>query len=191
MILLSLADDTLFWRCIVDKSFQAFGVTGVFLVPGSESLVRSLPGSETLPEFILSPSRTALGLERDEVVVFGVDKGRLQDITETYKHVVAPTLRIEKLLRVDAGNLADEPFLGPDWYGHEGHYRWMPKRATLKIAGPVSAGQKLHVSGYCVPAQLEKGFLDLSVTVDGARHRPDQIRDCARPFQFEYPLGDA
>jgi hypothetical protein len=58
--------------------------------------------------------------------------------------------------------------LGPEWYPLEAPgFRWMPKRATVRLGGPRSSKDKLLLEGYCPDRHLSAGVLHLSISVDG------------------------
>ncbi len=64
----------------------------------------------------------------------------------------------------------------------------MPKLATVRMGGPVTAQQRLYLTGYCPKQQLEKGPLPLSVKVDGAPLPPAQIQPGTERFAFDFAL---
>jgi hypothetical protein len=103
---------------------------------------------------------------------------------------VARTRWVEATLprRLDAGNPLFAAQLGPEWYALEGGYRWMPKRATLRLGGPERAGQKLYVSGFCPSRQLAAGPLRMTVAVDSHPFPPVVIDRGDTPFEFGFPL---
>ncbi|HEV2690449.1 MAG TPA: hypothetical protein VGV35_17955, partial [Bryobacteraceae bacterium] len=47
---------------------------------------------------------------------------------------------------------------------------------------------KLHIAGYCPAAQVQKGPLHLTVSVDGVPFPPVSIDKGDAPFEFEFQL---
>ena len=111
----------------------------------------------------------------------------LRNITSTY----AGQLRDLPLpRRVDVASRLAASLLGPEWYAPEGTHRWMPKRASLRMAGPTAAGQKLYLRGHYPPEQLRAGPLTVSVTVNGTPLAP-AILASGGDFALVFPLPDS
>jgi len=81
--------------------------------------------------------------------------------------------------------------LGPTWYPRESGFRWMPHTASVRMPGPRSAGQKLYVTAICPAIQLEKGPLEMVLTVDGARLPPVQFTKGNTETTFAFALPAA
>ena len=79
---------------------------------------------------------------------------------------------------------------GPEWYAPEGNRRWMPKRASLRMAAPTAAGQKLYLRGYYPPEQLGAGPLTVAVTVNGAPLAPATLAS-GGDFELAFSLPDS
>jgi hypothetical protein len=82
--------------------------------------------------------------------------------------------------------------LGPAWYPPEEGFRWMPRTASVRMQGPRTAGQKLYLTAICPARQLERGPLEMTVTVDGTRLAPVQFTkgNVETTFAFGLP-GEA
>jgi hypothetical protein len=92
--------------------------------------------------------------------------------------------------RVEVGNPLFAYLLGPEWPAVESsRYRWMPRRATVRLGGPESARDKLVLQGYCPEQQLKAGPLHLSVSVDGIPLTGTQIGSPETSFRrlFDVP----
>ena len=154
-ILLDGVNDSLFWNGVHDYPFRRLlGIDYVYLSPGSEHAVESRLNG-TASEFVLPPDATLRALDRDELVVYAAGGERLKNITSAYAALAVwdadpPPPRI-----VDAGNPLMRYALGPTWYTLDGLSRWMPRIATVQIAGPAAAGEKLYVRGFCPEAATE------------------------------------
>jgi hypothetical protein len=67
----------------------------------------------------------------------------------------------------------------------------MPKRATLRMAGPSAAGRKLYLRGSCPEEQLRNGALAVTVTIDGVALPAAAIRPGENSFELAYALPEA
>jgi hypothetical protein len=147
------------------------------------------PGSDPIEEYTLPRAALKLGLSKERIEVYEVGGPRLRNITEDYARYASTALAQEKApRRVDAGIAVEDDFFGPEWYPREGGSRWMPKRATVTLAGPDAAGRRLYVRGSCAPEQLKNGPFHLSVWAGDAALGTSEVRDCAQPVEFDYAL---
>jgi hypothetical protein len=93
-------------------------------------------------------------------------------------------------LRVDVGSPLAAPLLGPEWYAPDGNHRWMPRRASLRMAGPVAAGRKLYLRGYYPDEQMRGGPVRVTVSIDGSALPPQAIA-AGGDFELAFPLPAA
>jgi len=188
VILLDGVDDALFSQCISQRPFLFLGIRDVYLTPGSEGHMAPHPEWGGVEKFELPADETQRGLDRDEIVVYRVGVGPLRNITREYA-VPAAVDRTNQPLRVDLADPLAADLLGPEWYGPESGYRWMPRVASLRMPRAWSARQKLYVTAVCPAAQLARGPLQLTVTVDGARLPPARFTkaDVATTVAFYLP----
>jgi hypothetical protein len=171
-ILLDGVDTDLFWNAMLDRPFRLFGLTNVYLAPGSERAIAAYPDRGNVAEFIAPAYAVEGALQRGDLVVYDVRTPRLRNITS---HYTAP--RDQQLpSRIDAASPLTEALLGPEWYPADSGIRWMARRATLRIGAPVQVGQKLYLRGIC-PAPLT-----LIVTAGGV---PLPSATLASPGNFE------
>jgi len=184
-ILLDGVDTDLFWNAILDRPFRLIGLDHVYLTPGSERRIEAHPELGNVSNYVLPPDVAGNALKRDEVVVYDVRGPRLRNITSLYAAMPRDT-RLPA--RVDVASPLTQYLLGPEWYAADGDHRWMPKRATLRIAGPSAAGQKLYLAGQCPEEQLRNGPLPVTVTVDGSTLAPAAIRE--NVFELAFALPD-
>ncbi|HSB15177.1 MAG TPA: hypothetical protein VLE22_12015 [Bryobacteraceae bacterium] len=189
IILLTRVKSDLFWAGINHKPYRLLGLRDVYLAPGSESGIEAHPELGEAADFVLPAAPALLALEEGRAVVYAADGERLKNVTALYR-AVARTGWVEATLprRLDAGSPLFAAQLGPEWYALEGGYRWMPKKATLRLGGPERAGQKLYVSGFCPSRQLAAGPLRMTVAVDSHRFPPVVIDRGDSPFEFGFPL---
>jgi hypothetical protein len=73
--------------------------------------------------------------------------------------------------------------LGPEWLPPEGSFRWMPRRATVRLGGPSSGNDRLVLEGFCSEMQLRSGPLHLFVTVDSIPLEGTQIAEPETSFR--------
>lgn len=185
-ILLDGVDTELFWNGILDRPFRLFGLDHAYLTPGSEQHIAAHPELGNVSNYVLPPNVAGQALERDEVVVYDVRGPRLRNITSAY----AAMPRETKLpARVDVANPLTSYLLGPEWYPADEDHRWMPKHATLRMAGPSAAGQKLYLTGQCPDEQLGAGPLPVTVTVEGSVLPQAAIQSNVFELAFALPEG--
>jgi hypothetical protein len=167
IILLDGVDDSLFSQLISQRPFLFLGIQDVYLAPGAENRIGPHAEWGDLAQFAYPADETRRGLERDQIVIYRVGSAPLRNITHEF---VVPTgpVRTTAPLRLDLADPLTAEFLGPEWYGRESGFRWMPRVASVRM-GAARAGQKLYVTAVCPAAQLEKGPLEMTVTVNGAR----------------------
>jgi hypothetical protein len=185
-ILLDGVDTDLFWNGILDRPFRLIGLDHVYLTPGSERRIAAHPELGNVSIYVLPPDVAGKAVERDEVVVYDVRGPRLRNITSVYAAIPRET-RLPS--RVDVASPLTSYLLGPEWYASDEDHRWMPKRATLRMAGPVAAGQKLYLTGQCPEEQLRNGPLPVTVTVEGSTTHTAVIRE--NVFELAFMLPEA
>jgi hypothetical protein len=186
-ILLDGVDNTLFWNGVLEHPFQLLGIDHLYLTPGSERHIDAHAELGDIGEFVLPPDVTAKALDADEVVVYDVRGPRLRNITAVYANQPRD-LSLPR--RVDVGSPLAAPLLGPEWYAPEGNHRWMPRRASLQMAGPATAGAKLYLRGYIPGDRLGNGPLTVTATVDGLTLAPMAI-SAGGKFELAFPLPAA
>ena len=150
----------------------------VYLAPGSG---RTIAGDAAA--FELPAESTQMALSRGDLVVYDARGTRLRNITSLYSAM--PQER-KPPSTVDAASPLSAWLLGPEWYAIDEDHRWMPKRATLRIAGPERPGQQLHIRGGTVSDLLQKGPVTLTVTIDNAALPPATIN--GKQFDLSFPL---
>jgi hypothetical protein len=186
-ILLDGVDTELFYNGILDHPFNLLGYA-VYLTPASERSIDAHPDLGSAEEFVLPAEETAKALERQEAVVYDVHGSRLRNITGQYS---AGPAAFEAPARVDVASPLAAYLLGPQWYAAESNHRWMPGRATLRVAGPRTAGQRLYLSGYCPDEQLRQGPLAVTVNVDGLAMGARNIDAGQNAFELAFAMPAA
>ncbi len=64
----------------------------------------------------------------------------------------------------------------------------MPRFATVRLRGPRTSGEKIYISGWCPPQQIEKGPLRLHVAVAGKPLPQAIVLRADKEFQVALPL---
>src|ERR1039457_3695620 len=187
-VLLEGVDTDLFWNAVLDHSHRLIPIDRLYLTPDSQRHIQAYPDLGDINEFVLPPDLTSAALDRDEVVVYDVRGARLRNITSAYAERPRD-LRLPS--SVDVANRLSAPLLGSEWYAPDGNHRWMPKRATLRMAGPSAAGQKLYLRGSCPDEQLRNGPLAVTVAIDGVALPAEVIRAGENRFELGYALPEA
>lgn len=182
-ILLDGVDTALFYNAVLDRPFRLLGIDRLYLTPASGRQIDAHPELGDVGRFVLPAEEVAKGLDNDEVAVYDVRGPLLRNITSTY---ASQPRDLGLPHRVDVGSPLAATLLGPEWYPPEGNHRWMPKRASLRMAGPTAPGQKLYLRGYYPEEQLRAGKLSVSVTVNGSPLAPAKL---AAGGNFELAFG--
>jgi len=186
-ILLDGMDTALFYNGMLDHPFRLLDIDHVYLAPGSEQHIDAHPELGDVSEFVLPPDEVSKALDNDEVAVYDVRGPLLRNITTAYANEPHD---LGLPLRLDVGSPLAGPLLGPEWYPAEANHRWMPQRASLRMAAPAAAGKKLYLRGYYPAEELSHGPLTVSLTVNGSPLPPAAVT-AGGDFELAFPLPDA
>jgi hypothetical protein len=184
-ILLEGVDTDLFWNAIRDRPFRLIGLHNVSLAPGSERAITAYPERGDIAEFVAPAFTVAGAIQRGELAVYDVRAARLRNITSSY--TVPRDLKLPR--RVDAGSPLSEALLGPAWYPADSGVRWMARRATLRMAGPAAAGEKLYLRGICPQEQFRAGPLTVRVTAGGVALPARDLHEVSFELAFDLPAS--
>ncbi|MDQ6679001.1 MAG: hypothetical protein M3Z09_17090 [Acidobacteriota bacterium] len=190
-ILLTDVSANLYETAIASMPFRLIPGAQVYLAPDVPGVIGPL--SAHLPpvsNFVLPAEPARHAFESGQIVVYSAALPVLRNVTKTYAMLLAGLPR-EVPRRVDPGAPLMAYLLGPEWYPIEGVYRWMPKRATLRIGGPRQASDKLVLSGYAAPESVRTGGLSFSVTVDGQPAGIAMLRPKEDSYVREFTLPRA
>jgi len=184
-LLLYGLDRDLFVDAVREYAQRLIGIDRVYLAPGSDRQP-DLEHEDEIGDFVLSGALTARALSLDDLVVYDVRGPHLRNITAAFAQ-----MPIEQSLpaALDVADPLIANLLGPEWYLLEGNHRWMPKRATLRMAGASHAGESLYLRGHCAEEELRSGPLSIAVTADGAALPPALVSSTA--FEAAFPLPAA
>jgi hypothetical protein len=165
-ILIDGVDGQLFWAGVFHHPFNIFGVSDVYLTTGSERSIDPIPEKGVISDYVLPSGPTIHGLNKNEIVVYRIGPRSLRAITSIYEEGAAQQLSPDPPRRIDIANPLMAYLLGPEWYSLEDGYRWMPRRATLRIGGPQTPSQKLYLDGFCSPDELREGPFPVRIELD-------------------------
>ena len=173
-IVLEGITSALYDDAIAPAAFYPLGLDRVYLTPGSEDRIHPATDAGRLPEVILDPGTLRNAITHEQVVIYSDVGDHLRNVTGLWERSnsgrFSPTDQqpSQAPRRVEVGNSLFAYLLGPEWYDMESAgFRWMPRRATLRLGGPRSVSDRLLLEGYCPDRQLKAGPLHLSVSVDG------------------------
>jgi hypothetical protein len=124
-------------------------------------------------------------MAQNRLLVYRVQDGELKEITALYK----PSSGGDLPRRINLGDPRMASLLGPTWHPSEGHFRWMPKEATIRIGMPKNGQGELRVEAFCVPAQVKTGPLAMWATIDGKKSPPALIASCTDAVHLAFPIS--
>lgn len=132
-LLLDGVDPELFANAIADQPFRVLGDQQVYLARGG-------PEAQA---FVLPAEVSAQALAHHEATVYDVRGGGLREMPAPFAAGVPASAAPA---RIDVASPLAAYLPGPEWYAAEGNHRWMPDRATVRMAGPRSAAEKLYLA---------------------------------------------
>lgn len=187
-IVLAGVDSTLFWAGIFHHPFRLFGVNNVYLTPGSQGQIEAHDATGQVADFVLARGPALQAAKSDRIVVYQISPNHLKAITSAFEENAISRFTAEVPRRIDALNPLTDYLFGSEWYPPDEGSHWMPRRATLRIAGPQSPGERLYIEGFISPRQNSQSPIYLTVTAEGARLPEARISLGASKFAVSYPL---
>jgi hypothetical protein len=189
-IVLDGVDSALFWAGIFHHPFRLFGVYNVYLTPGSQNQIEAHDATGHVDGFVLLNGPALHAVKSDRIVVYQVGPDRLKATTSAYEEGAIARLTPDVPRRIDALNPLTDYLFGSEWYPPDGSSHWMPRRATLVIAGPKSPSERLYVQGFISPVQASQPPINLMVTANGRRLPEAGIDLGGSTFEVSYPLAN-
>jgi hypothetical protein len=188
VLLLRGVNSDMFWFCVKDRPFRLVGAPDVWLAPGSEAVIEPHPELAHLDEYILAERPTSSLLKTGQAVVYDVSRTRPRNVTQLVRAALEARGELPLARRIDAGRpWFSEHFLD-GWQPIERGYRWMGRRATVRLGGPQRASEQLEIEGFCPARQIRQGPLRLAVAVEGGAPESVEIRQGDAAFRFRFPL---
>ncbi|MBV8844888.1 MAG: hypothetical protein JO307_18940, partial [Bryobacterales bacterium] len=173
-------DNDLFQTGFQDNPYRLAGVSKAFLAPGSENGIVAREDLGGVKRFTISTEDALRLIESAQARVLEITAGPPHDVTESFETVMRAEFLAKHREFVDVGQPLYVSRVGPSWHKIENGYRWMPKSATVQLAGPSSASERLYVSGYAPANVVASGPLTLRFHAAGqdigsfAVSRPDR-----------------
>jgi hypothetical protein len=189
-IILQGVDNELFQSGFQDDPFRLFGVDKLYFVPGGEKGIQARADLGGVSRFLASPRQELNLIDRDKARVLSVSTADALDITRAYQLLLRADPRATRIDFVDVGDRAYLENLGPEWFPSEQSFRWMPRRATIKLSGPSAPAQQLHVAGYAPEVVVASGPVTLRVSASGHDLGSAVIRK-PEQFAFDFLLPSA
>jgi hypothetical protein len=180
-IVLEGIPDNLYDDVLADSAFLPFGIERVYITQKTADTLHPKIAADRLPDFILTGESMKNAITRDQVVIYSFVGDHLRNVTEDWERANFNRLLSESGAvprRVDVADPLLAYLLGPEWLPLEDNFRWMPRRASVRLGGPRSSKDRLVLEGFCPEQQLSPGALHLMVTMDGI---PLRGADIARP----------
>ena len=188
VILLDGVDEELFYGGIYDQPFRRmFGISEVFVLPDNSfgAEIAQQPG---LSKFVYPPELVLRAVKQQRVRIYDVGGEAPNDITADYYELAQQRWKAGQPRRVDVGlpSFADQ--LGPTWYPPEKGFRWMPRRATVTLAGPRRPTEHLYIRGYCPAVVVKDGPLEMTLRLGDYNLPPVQLIEPDASFEFQFSL---
>ena len=187
-LMLAHVDNELFQSGFQDDPFRLVGINRVYLAPGTEKGIEARQDLGGTSRFTIAPEDAMRLLNRNELTVLDVGGATPQDVTASFAATLGQQALQSARNFVDVGNPVYASKIGPEWYQVENGFRWMPKRATVELAGPKSAAERLYVTGYGAGAALAGGPITVTLRVKEREIGSGKVTEADRPFAFDVPI---
>jgi hypothetical protein len=183
-------DNDLFQTGFQDNPYRLAGLSGGYLAPGTEEGIVAREDLGGIKGLTISAQQAVEMIDAGQARVLQIADGPPRDITHSFETIARTEFLAQHRDFVDVGRQVYAADLGPTWHRIENGFRWMPKTATVQLAGPSSTGQKLYVTGYGPSAALASGPVSLRFRAEGVDLGTAQVIQPDRPFQCAFTLPD-
>ncbi len=190
LILLKDVDDELFWLSFFDRPFRAINLSGVFMPEENRPNIRSDASLGEVEEYFLPQPVVVQSLKKGRAVVYEADERPLREVTRTYGRQQQSKVGRAAPSRIEVGNHAFDEYLGPEWHEEDQDFRWMPRRATVQLAGPAKPGQRLVLTGLS-PTHQRQGIQRVRVSFNGVQSEPVSLDPNETNFRLLFPVPPA
>lgn len=193
-VLLTDIDDILFWGAINLHCFLFLGFDNVYLAPGSELHITPHDEIGDVSRFIMPIATVRESLSQGRISVYAWKRDHVEDITAVYYAATEPATPVTASApavvtdRVDVADPRSAARLDNNWYAIDQGSRWIPRSASVHMRILGVEGQKLHITGYCPAAAVQRGAVHMTVSVSGEAFPAVRIDKADAPFEFEFPL---
>lgn len=187
MILLTGLDSEMFWSGLIDGPQRLFGASEVYLAPGEEKSIDLHPELGDLTQWVCSKGTVARAVAKGQAVVYHFERTVLRNVTRSYQRAIPAAWLNLRPRMVNAGLAAYSEDLGAGWHPADGDWRWMTRRAEVRLAGPAAASDRLEVYGFCPESILDKPR-HLTVKADGRKLGELEITRLNTTFEYTFSL---
>ena len=187
--MLDHVDNELFQSGFQDDPFRLVGIHRVYLTPGTQKGIESRQDLGGMSRFIIAPEDAVKMLDRNQLVVLDVGTSVPTDVTASFEATLGEQIVHSTRNFVDVGSPIYASKLGPEWHRIENGSRWMPKRATVELAGPKSASERLYITGYGAASALASGPVTLKFLVNGKQLGSAKVSEPNQLFAINLPLS--
>jgi hypothetical protein len=189
-LLLSGVDTELFRTALQDSPFRLYGLTKVYLVPGSESSIHSRADLGGVSAYRISWPQAIQAIESGSTAVLSIAADEVHDVTARYRAVAINQYLQTRPRSVNVGEPGYDSILGPGWWPIEDKFRWMSKTASVRLGGPITAATRLHITGFCPETVSSKGPVTLTVR-QGQTMLGEKILTKSEPFALSLPMQES
>jgi hypothetical protein len=183
-------DNELFQTGFQDNPYRLAGLSGGLLAPGSEKGIVAREDLGGLKGLTVSTEDALRLIENGRARVLEIGDGAPRDITNSFDVVLKAEFLATTRSFVDVGQPSYASRLGPSWHKIENGYRWMPRSASVQLGGPMSAGERLYVTGYAPASALASGPVTLRIRANGQEIGTAAVSRPDLKFNFDFALPD-
>ncbi len=174
---------------VYEGGFRTFEVPDVYLAPDERKIIQPEENDVTYDGAFVDPAVVRHALSEQAALVYDFSPGHLKNVTKWYADSAAAYFPDSAPAWVQVGNPLYGYLLGPEWYPTGNAVRWMPGRATLRLAGPRSAAAHIVITGYCWDQQLARGPVHIAVSADGVDLGSAEMRGPEIRFEKSFGLA--
>ncbi|HKW97886.1 MAG TPA: hypothetical protein VJN43_09125 [Bryobacteraceae bacterium] len=175
-ILLAGVNTDLFFAGILDVPFRALEIPQVYLAPGSETTIQA--PADLVSKFVLPEGVARRVLDENKAVVYDASGKILRNVTSSYRGV----WRNQPPSEVNPGDPIFEGQLSGEWMPAQFGSRRMGSKASVRMAGPRTPGEQLHLGFFC-----EHSPMQLTIEVAGTR-AVENVTRCDAMHTVTVPL---
>jgi hypothetical protein len=187
-LLLTRVDEEFYGAALWHGALKALDLPLVRIDPESARRLHAAnPYMPVSPDLVLAPVVIRAAVEQGLVAAYSIDGSRLRRIPEDR---IAREWESAWPVAIRLGQELPAGFAGPEWYVPEENFRWMPKRATLRIPVVPRPGSRLVIAGVTVPEQMKPGPLRVEVRSGGESLGTREITGSG-PFELAFELPAA
>lgn len=190
VIVLKNLDNDLFQAGVTDNAFLLAGIERTYIAPGEEEALKAREDLGGIARYRISQEECLTLIGNHRARVLEVTSGAPRDVTESYERALRAEFLAVARSFVDVGQPLYAARLGSGWYPIESGFRWAGKVATVQLAGPAAAGEKLRITGYGAPPALESGAVTLRVRANGIELGSGVVSRAGEKFSIEVPLPE-